>query len=199
MNKTLNNYMYKVGLLFACTFCINLTNKIVYCALLFTFLTLVLNGIAKYHGHKKAAISIVLCTALSLGLFYNKQYFIGGKPINGLILTSLCAILIASYIGLKLFLKLTARYGFAISNCISLCTASLVDHCIMGIFFTTKFPMDKVWVIVYKETGYTYLFGSLVYLSSLAVLYAKPIYIQIKKWLYLLVSVEQAKSKTPLL
>lgn len=180
MNKNLNNYGCKLGLLFAFTLCMNFTNKVVYCSLIFTFLTLILNCIAKCHGSKRATISIILCTSTSLALLYNKQYYIAGKLISGLISASLCAILIASYIGLKLFLKLEARYGFAISNCISICISALVDHLIMGIFFTSIFPIHKVWLIIYKETAYTYLFTVVVYLCSVTVLYAKSVYLKRK-------------------
>ncbi|WP_419241232.1 hypothetical protein [Cardinium endosymbiont of Nabis limbatus] len=175
MNKHLNNYIYKVVLLFAATLSINFTNKIVYCVLSFTVLMCTLNAIAKHHGSKKATISIVCCTTLTFGLLYNKPYcIIPGKPISGLILASLCAVLMASYIGFKLFLKLETRYGFVVSNCISLLIASLVDHLIMGIFFTNSFPMHRILLILFKETAYTYLFTSIIYLCSVAVSYAKP-------------------------
>ncbi|WP_342265375.1 hypothetical protein [Cardinium endosymbiont of Philonthus spinipes] len=197
MYKNLNNYVYKLGLLFACTLSINFTNKIVYCALLFTALTVVLNSIAKWHGSKKAAISILLCSATSFAFLYDKQYYISGKLIHGLILTSLCAILVASYIGLKLFLKLQTRYGFAASNCISLFISSLVDHLIMGLFFTRVFPIRKVWLIVYQETAYIYLFSAAIYLGSAIILYAKPAYIKVKKQLRLLCTIRSVKSKIP--
>ncbi|CAH2559649.1 Uncharacterised protein family UPF0758 [Cardinium endosymbiont of Oedothorax gibbosus] len=187
MNKNLNNYFYKLGLLFASTLCMNFTNKLVYCSLIFTFLMLILNCIAKCHGSKKATISIILCTSTSLALLCNKQYYIAGKLIRGLIPASLCAILIASYIGFKLFLKLKARYGFTISNCISLYISALVDHLIMGIFFTRIFPIHKIWLMIYKETAYTCLFTVVVYLCSVTVLYAKPIYRKLKKHLHPLV------------
>ncbi|MCT4697457.1 hypothetical protein NLX65_03830 [Candidatus Cardinium sp. TP] len=181
MNKILQNYFYKVSVLFAAILCINFTNRIVYCALLFTFLTLILNGIAKYHGSKKATLSIVLCTATTLGLLYNKQYYMAGKPISGLIVASLCAILIASYIGLRLFIKLELRYGFALSNSISLAISALVDHLLMGLFFIRIWRMHKVWSVVYKETAYTYLFAVCIYLVSVAILYAKPVYSKTKQ------------------
>lgn len=175
--KILNNYSCQLSVLFAFTWCMNFTTKIVYCALILTCLTAILNGIAKCHGNKKATISIILCTTVTLGLLYNKQYcIIAGKPIGGLITASLSAILIASYIGCKLFLKLETRYSFAASNFISSLTAGLVDHLIMGIFFTSKFPMHKVVLMCYKETAYTTLFACVVYLCSAAVLYAKQVY-----------------------
>lgn len=198
MNKALDNYVYKVGLLFAFTLCINFTKKIVCCALLFTCLIFILNCIAKCHGSKKATISMVFCTTTTLGLLYNKSYcIIAGKPISGLIVASLCAILIASYIGLKLFVKLEASYGFAVSNGMSLLIAALVDHLLMGIFFIGKLPMHKIWLIVYREAAYTYLFAVVVYLCSAAMLCAKPVCRKITKYLHLLACTRH-KSKTPL-
>ncbi|WP_243517103.1 MULTISPECIES: hypothetical protein [unclassified Candidatus Cardinium] len=198
MHKTLNNYFFKLGLLFAATYFMNFTNKIVYCALLLTILGTVLNGIAKCHGGQKATMSILFCTTISLVLLYNKPYcIIPGKPIRGLIIASLCAILIASYIGCKLFLKLNSHYRFAISNYISLLVFGLVDHLIMGLFFTKTFPLYKVWLIIYKETTYTYLFASIVYLCSIAVVYGQPLYLKLKQYRGLLRSVKQVKSKIP--
>ncbi|CDG49858.1 hypothetical protein [Cardinium endosymbiont of Bemisia tabaci] len=180
MKKVLNNYYSQVGLLFASVFCMNFTSKVVYCALLFTFLTFILNIIANHHGPRKATISILLSTITSLGLLYDKQYCIAGKPIGGLIGTSLFAILVAGYIGFKLFLKLKATYSFVVSNFISLLIAAFVDHLIMGLFFTKVFPMHKVWLICYKETAYTALFVSVVCLCSAAILYVKVFYSNIK-------------------
>ncbi|MGI2257683.1 hypothetical protein ACRRVD_04110 [Candidatus Cardinium hertigii] len=180
MKKIVNNYSSQVGLLFASVLCMNFTSKIVYCALLFTFLTFILNRIANSHGHQKATISILLSTTTSLGLLYDKQYCIAGKPIPGLIGTSLLAILVAGYIGFKIFLKLKARYSFIVSNFISLLIAAFVDHLIMGLFFTKKFPMHKVWLICYKETAYTTLFACVVSLCLAAILYVKVFYSKIK-------------------
>ena len=197
MHKILNNYFYKLGLFFIAICSMNFTNKMVYCALIFTILTTILNGIAKCHGSKKATISILSCTSIALLLLYNKPYFIAGKPINHLIPTSLGAILVASYIGYKIFLKLETRLGFPLSNCISLFIAALVDHLIMGLFFARLFPMRSVCSMFYKETVYTYLFGSLIYLLWLAFLYAKPIYRKLKAYLTLSSSRRLAEPKTP--
>lgn len=176
MHKVFKNYPCQVSLLFVCTLCMNLTNKIVYCALIFTCLITILNSMAKCHGSKKSMVSIVLSSIMACGLLYNKPYMIGGKPINGLIIASLSSILIASYMGHKLFLKLTAKYSFSLSNLISLWMAGLVDHLIMGIYFINIFPMHKVWLIFCKETGYTMLFGSVVYLCLVGATYAKRFY-----------------------
>ncbi|CCM10381.1 Putative uncharacterized protein [Cardinium endosymbiont cEper1 of Encarsia pergandiella] len=180
MKKILNNYYSQLALLFASVYSINFTSKVIYCALLFTFLTHILNVIANGHGHRKATISILFSTTTSLGLLYHKQYCISGKPIDGLITSSLFAILVAAYIGLKLFLKLKAKYSFLVSNFISLLIAAFVDHLIMGLFFSKEFPMGKVWLIFYKETTYTTLFACLICLCSALILYVKVVYSNIK-------------------
>ncbi|MGI2298571.1 hypothetical protein ACRRVB_02075 [Candidatus Cardinium hertigii] len=180
MKKILKNYYSQVGILFASVFCMNFTSKVVYCALLFTFLTFILNSIANGHGHRKATTSILLSTTTSFGLLYHKQYCIAGKPIGGLIGTSLFAILVAGYIGFKLFLKLKARYSFVVSNFISLLLAALVDHLIMALFFIKEFPIDKVCLIFYKETTYTTFFTCVVCLCLAAILYVKVVYSNIK-------------------
>lgn len=180
MKKILNNYYSQLALLFASVYSINYTSKVVYCALLFTFLTLILNGIANSYGHRKATISMLLSTTASLGLLYDKQYCIAGKPIGGLIVTSLFAICIAAYIGVKLFLKLKAKYSFVVSSFISLLISAFVDHVIMGLFFTKEFPMGKVWLIFYKETIYTTLFACVIYLCLIAILYVQVVYSNIK-------------------
>jgi len=180
MKKIVNNFYTKLALLFASVYAINFTSKVVYCALLFTFLTYILNVIANNHGYWKATISILLSTTTSLGLLYDKQYSIAGKPIDGLVITSLFSILVAAYIGLKLFLKLKSRYSFPVSNFISLFIAGFVDHLIMGLFFTKEFPIGKIWLIFYKEITYTTLFACIIYLCSDAILYVKVFYSNIK-------------------
>lgn len=197
--KSLYKYFFKIALLFAPIYCINCTNKIVYCSLYFTLSMLIANWITKTHSSKKALLAILWCTCISFALVYKQSYCIAaGKPISGLIAVSLSTISVAWYVGTRLFLKLEKQYGFVLANSISLCIAFLLDHFVMAIFFIRLFSIHKVALMLYKEVGYTFLFSFLIYLSILIALYIKYLYSKRLHYGQLLISKEAFRAKTSL-
>lgn len=158
-----NLYIALTIILGVFTYLLNFFNKIAECSLVFVFLALTVNIIAETFGKQKAMRAIVLCIVVSFGLLWNLNYYIDGRVINGLVLASLLSVLLSTYCGMSLFLKLKSAHNFYnsfyVRNFISLTVCAIVDGVVMAGFFINQFSASRVLLIFFKEVSFKCIYS----------------------------------------
>ena len=164
MIKTANNnklYFCSIALLCALTYFLNVATGIYQCALVFTVLALVVNGLTSKFSKTKALVGLATAVTVSFLLMGKLPYYIDGKIINGLVTASLASVMISLYWSATIFQKLGSKFSFAISNVLSIIAAAVVDGVIMGAFFiiNNNLSYARVADIFIREVSYKTLYS----------------------------------------
>lgn len=153
-------YLPLVTLLGIFTYLLNFFNKIAQCSLIFVFITIIVNIIAELYGKKKAIMGLILSVVVSASLLWNFDYYINGKIINGLVPTSLAALLISNYYGANLFLLAKSKYSFILRSFVSLILSAVIDGALMAGFFINKFSTGRILSVFTQELMFKCLYST---------------------------------------
>lgn len=161
-NKLHYNKFYIFSALLLCVFThlLNVCTTIYQCALIFTIIAITTNGITLRYSPSQSLKTLAFAMILNFALLSKLPYYIDGKIVNGLVLTSFLSLLISMYFSTAVLQKLTDKLCFMKANALSIILASVIDGFIMGVFFilNNQFSYSRVIDIFIREVSYKIIY-----------------------------------------
>ncbi|NUY39525.1 hypothetical protein GO684_02355 [Wolbachia endosymbiont of Litomosoides brasiliensis] len=133
---------------------LNNLNKLIICAALVTVAALVVNLIVEFYGKRKAMYGLITCTLLCCILKW--------QDFSLMILTSYTAVLVSLFSSIIFFEKLESKFGFHITNFITLITVSVIDSTVMYFGLLYKFSVDKCLSICIRDLALKFSYASML-------------------------------------
>lgn len=165
MNNIANKfYIVLVAALCAVTYLVNFCNKISDCALILTFLALIVITISELYGKQNAMKIMLLSIFVSFCLAWNGEYYISGRIINQLQLASLLSIMLSTYFCTSVLARLKPAYSLPIRSLISLTIWAVSDGFIMSGFLANHFSAGKILAIFCKDLSFKCFYSLIAYL-----------------------------------
>lgn len=147
-NKT---YFLLSTVLFSFALLLNFTNKLVVCSFIYVVIALIANVISEVYGQKKTMYSILISSIISTLMLWHTDYYIHNIKFDIMLIGSFSSVVVSTYLGTSLFLKLKPTYNFQVRNLISLAACSIIDCSIMALVLSSKFSINKVAFIFSKD------------------------------------------------
>ncbi len=145
-------------LLFISLSLLNISKKLIICAVLVTVAALVLNLIIEFYGKRKAMYSLITCILLCCVLKW--------QDFSLMILISYTAILVSLFSSIIFFQKLKSKFRFHMTNFITLIAVSIIDSTVMYFgLLLCKFSVDKCLLIYIKDLALKFSYVSILSVS----------------------------------
>ncbi|QCB61820.1 hypothetical protein EJB10_03590 [Wolbachia endosymbiont of Brugia malayi] len=141
-------------LLFIILSLLNSSNKLIICAALVIGAALVVNSIVEFYGKRKAMYSLITYTVLCCVLKW--------QNFSLMIFISYIAILVSLFSSIIIFEKLKSKFGFHITNFITLITVSVIDSTVTYFGLLYKFSADKCLLIYIRDLTLKFSYASIL-------------------------------------
>lgn len=135
--NSISNIYLLTALLFTLILSINYLKKCIHCAAIFTGIAFIVNTLTHFQGYKKTMISLSVCIVIGLiitSISCHTPYYIEGKVIPWLRVSSLLSILLSSFFGARFFSQWITFDSFATANLLSLWIYDFIDSIVITIF-----------------------------------------------------------------
>jgi len=165
INKITLNKLYIASTLLLCilTYLLNYCNAIYGCALVFTIIVITVNATTVLYGRFKGLIGLSFAAIISFALLWKLPYYIDGSLVNGLVIASFSSLIVSLYFSSSALTRFYSRFGFVITNALSLGIAAIIDGFIMGLFFVinNNFSYARIMDTFNRELSYKMFYGIL--------------------------------------
>ena len=165
INKITLNKLYIASTLLLCilTYLLNYCTAIYGCALVFTIIAITVNATTVLYGRFKGLIGLSFAAIISFALLWKLPYYIDGSLVNGLVIASFSSLIVSLYFSSSALTRFYSRFGFVITNALSLGIAAIIDGFIMGLFFVinNNFSYARIMVTFNRELSYKMFYGIL--------------------------------------
>jgi len=165
INKITLNKLYIASTLLLCilTYLLNYCTAIYGCALVFTIIVITVNATTVLYGRFKGLIGLSFAAIISFALLWKLPYYIDGSLVNGLVIASFSSLIVSLYFSSSALTRFYSRFGFVITNALSLGIAAIIDGFIMGLFFVinNNFSYARIMVTFNRELSYKMFYGIL--------------------------------------
>jgi len=165
INKITLNKLYIASTLLLCilTYLLNYCTAIYGCALVFTIIVITVNATTVLYGRFKGLIGLSFAAIISFALLWKLPYYIDGRLVNGLVVASFSSLIVSLYFSSSALTRFYSRFGFVITNALSLGIAAIIDGFIMGLFFVinNNFSYARIMVTFNRELSYKMFYGIL--------------------------------------
>ena len=165
INKITLNKLYITSTLLLCilTYLLNYCTAIYGCALVFTIIAITVNATTVLYGRFKGLIGLSFAAIISFALLWKLPYYIDGSLVNGLVIASFSSLIVSLYFSSSALTRFYSRFGFVITNALSLGIAAIIDGFIMGLFFVinNNFSYARIMDTFNRELSYKILYGLL--------------------------------------
>ncbi len=165
INKITLNKLYIASTLLLCilTYLLNYCTAIYGCALVFTIIAITVNATTVLYGRFKGLIGVGFAVVVSFALLWKLPYYIDGRLVNGLVVASFSSLIVSLYFSSSALTRFYSRFGFVITNALSLGIAAIIDGFIMGLFFVinNNFSYARIMDTFNRELSYKILYGLL--------------------------------------
>ena len=165
INKITLNKLYIASTLLLCilTYLLNYCTAIYGCALVFTIIAITVNATTVLYGRFKGLIGVGFAVVVSFALLWKLPYYIDGSLVNGLVIASFSSLIVSLYFSSSALTRFYSRFGFVITNALSLGIAAIIDGFIMGLFFVinNNFSYARIMDTFNRELSYKILYGLL--------------------------------------
>ena len=165
INKITLNKLYIASTLMLCilTYLLNYCTAIYGCALVFTIIVITVNATTVLYGRFKGLIGLSFAAIISFALLWKLPYYIDGSLVNGLVIASFSSLIVSLYFSSSALTRFYSRFGFVITNALSLGIAAIIDGFIMGLFFVinNNFSYARIMYTFNRELSYKMFYGIL--------------------------------------
>lgn len=165
INKITLNKLYIASTLLLCilTYLLNYCTAIYGCALVFTIIVITVNATTVLYGRFKGLIGLSFAAIISFALLWKLPYYIDGSLVNGLVIASFSSLIVSLYFSSSALTRFYSRFGFLITNALSLGIAAIIDGFIMGLFFVinNNFSYARIMDTFNRELSYKMFYGIL--------------------------------------
>jgi|GEM_PF-1896850 len=165
INKITLNKLYIASTLLLCilTYLLNYCTAIYGCALVFTIIVITVNATTVLYGRFKGLIGLIFAAIISFALLWKLPYYIDGSLVNGLVIASFSSLIVSLYFSSSALTRFYSRFGFVITNALSLGIAAIIDGFIMGLFFVinNNFSYARIMDTFNRELSYKMFYGIL--------------------------------------
>ena len=165
INKITLNKLYIASTLLLCilTYLLNYCTAIYGCALVFTIIVITVNTTTVLYGRFKGLIGLSFAAIISFALLWKLPYYIDGSLVNGLVIASFSSLIVSLYFSSSALTRFYSRFGFVITNALSLGIAAIIDGFIMGLFFVinNNFSYARIMDTFNRELSYKMFYGIL--------------------------------------
>ena len=165
IDKIMTNKLYIASILLLCalTYLLNYCTTIYQCALVFTIIAITVNIMTAMGGRFKSLTALVSAIIISLALLWKLPYYIDGSLVNGLVIASFSSLIVSLYFSSSALTRFYSRFGFVITNALSLGIAAIIDGFIMGLFFVinNNFSYARIMDTFNRELSYKMFYGIL--------------------------------------
>ena len=172
-NKVWHNNLYLLltAVMFIFTALLNVSNILTFCSFIYVLVVLTANLMSEIYGKKKTIQAVILCVVINVVLLWNSKYYINNIDISIILFSSLLSVLLSTYCGVNVFLKLKPAYNLHIRSFISLILCSVIDCAIMAGFLLSKFPAYNVLFIFVQDIMFKFLYSLAISFCLLLVFY----------------------------
>ena len=172
-NKVWHNNLYLLltAVMFIFTALLNVSNILTFCSFIYVLVVLTANLVSEIYGKKKTIQAVILCVVINVVLLWNSKYYINNIDISIILFGSLLSVLLSTYCGVNVFLKLKPAYNLHIRSFISLILCSVIDCTIMAGFLLSKFPAYNVLFIFVQDIMFKFLYSLAISFCLLLVFY----------------------------
>ena len=172
-NKVWHNNLYLLltAVMFIFTALLNVSNILTFCSFIYVLVVLTANLMSEIYGKKKTIQAVILCVVINVVLLWNSKYYINNIDISIILFGSLLSVLLSTYCGVNVFLKLKPAYNLHIRSFISLILCSVIDCTIMAGFLLSKFPAYNVLFIFVQDIMFKFLYSLAISFCLLLVFY----------------------------
>ena len=157
--------------MFIFTALLNVSNILTFCSFIYVLVVLTANLMSEIYGKKKTIQAVILCVVINVVLLWNSKYYINNIDISIILFGSLLSVLLSTYCGVNVFLKLKPAYNLHIRSFISLILCSVIDCAIMAGFLLSKFPAYNVLFIFVQDIMFKFLYSLAISFCLLLVFY----------------------------
>jgi len=165
INKITLNKLYIASTLLLCilTYLLNYCTAIYGCALVFTIIVITVNATTVLYGRFKGLIGLSFAAIISFALLWKLPYYIDGSLVNGLVIASFSSLIVSLYFSSSALTRFYSRFGFVITNALSLGIAAIIDGFIMDLFFVinNNFSYARIMDTFNRELSYKMFYGIL--------------------------------------
>ena len=165
IKKITLNKLYIASTLLLCilTYLLNYCTAIYWCALVFTIIVITVNATTVLYGRFKGLIGLSFAAIISFALLWKLPYYIDGSLVNGLVIASFSSLIVSLYFSSSALTRFYSRFGFVITNALSLGIAAIIDGFIMGLFFVinNNFSYARIMDTFNRELSYKMFYGIL--------------------------------------
>jgi len=156
-------YIASTLLLLVLTYLLNQCKVIYECALVFTAIAITVNATTVLYGRFKGLIGLSFAAIISFALLWKLPYYIDGSLVNGLVIASFSSLIVSLYFSSSALTRFYSRFGFVITNALSLGIAAIIDGFIMGLFFVinNNFSYARIMDTFNRELSYKMFYGIL--------------------------------------
>ena len=165
INKITLNKLYIASTLLLCilTYLLNYCTAIYGCALVFTIIVITVNATTVLYGRFKGLIGLSFAAIISFAFLWKLPYYIDGSLVNGLVIASFSSLIVSLYFSSSALTRFYSRFGFVITNALSLGIAAIIDGFIMGLFFVinNNFSYARIMDTFNRELSYKMFYGIL--------------------------------------
>ena len=165
INKITLNKLYIASTLLLCilTYLLNYCTAIYGCALVFTIIVITVNATTVLYGRFKGLIGLSFAAIISFALLWKLPYYIDGSLVNVLVIASFSSLIVSLYFSSSALTRFYSRFGFVITNALSLGIAAIIDGFIMGLFFVinNNFSYARIMDTFNRELSYKMFYGIL--------------------------------------
>jgi len=165
INKITLNKLYIASTLLLCilTYLLNYCTAIYGCALVFTIIVITVNATTVLYGRFKGLIGLSFAAIISFALLWKLPYYIDGSLVNGLVIASFSSLIVSLYFSSSALTRFYSRFGFVITNALSLGIAAIIVGFIMGLFFVinNNFSYARIMDTFNRELSYKMFYGIL--------------------------------------
>ena len=165
INKITLNKLYIASTLLLCilTYLLNYCTAIYGCALVFTIIVITVNATTVLYGRFKGLIGLSFAAIISFALLWKLPYYIDGSLVNSLVIASFSSLIVSLYFSSSALTRFYSRFGFVITNALSLGIAAIIDGFIMGLFFVinNNFSYARIMDTFNRELSYKMFYGIL--------------------------------------
>ena len=172
-NKVWHNNLYLLltAVMFIFTALLNVSNILTFCSFIYVLVVLTANLMSEIYGKKKTIQAVILCVVINVVLLWNSKYYINNIDISIILFGSVLSVLLSTYCGVNVFLKLKPAYNLHIRSFISLILCSVIDCAIMAGFLLSKFPAYNVLFIFVQDIMFKFLYSLAISFCLLLVFY----------------------------
>ena len=150
---------------------LNFSNKLSICSFIYVVIALIANIMTEFYGQKKTMYAIAVSASISAALLWNTDYYINNVKFDIMLFGSFLSVIISTYLGTSLSLRLKSVYNFQVRNLTSLVLCSIADCSVMACVLASKFSISKVSFIFSKDIVFKFSYSLVLSLCLILAFY----------------------------